>query len=406
VGNLYPSLVGATLCHTPILTKNHKITTYILFSNGVFLVNKFLSFSVIFCLIIITQIASASEDHPVGVDIGSHGAHSADGHAPIGVMGDHMHAKGEWMFSYRYMRMEMKNSRDGESSISPEEIATTVANPFFGRPMQPPTLRVVPVQMTMDMHMFGAMYAPTDWLTLMVMGSYLKKDMDHLTFMGPAGTNVRGGFTTRSSGFGDTKIGGMFRLYDDDTHHFHLNAGFSLPTGSITETDDVLAPTGATPTLRLPYPMQLGSGTVDFLPGVTYTAKSGNVGWGAQYSAVIRLEDENHEDYSLGDEHRITAWGSYLWKPWISTSARIAGQTIDKISGQNPDIVAPVQTADPDNQGGERVDLLLGVNLIGQSGGLAGHRVALEFGAPIYQDLNGPQLETDWTFTLGYQKAF
>ena len=28
-----------------------------------------------------------------------------DGHAPIPVMGDHMHGKGEWMFSYRYMYM-------------------------------------------------------------------------------------------------------------------------------------------------------------------------------------------------------------------------------------------------------------------------------------------------------------
>ncbi|MEM7401350.1 MAG: transporter [Pseudomonadota bacterium] len=346
------------------------------------------------------------EHHPVNLQIGSHGAHRADGHAPIGVMGDHMHAKGEWMLSYRYMRMEMKNSRDGSSGISPDEIATTVANPFFGQPMQPPTLRVVPTQMTMDMHMFGAMYAPTDWLTLMLMGSYIKKDMDHITFMGPAGTTRRGEFTTRSSGFGDTKIGGLIRLYDDDTHHFHLNAGLSLPTGSISEDDDVLAPTGATPTLNLPYPMQLGSGTFDLLPGITYTGKSTKATWGAQYSAVIRLEDENYRDYSLGDEHRLTAWGSYSWKPWVSTSLRIAGQTIDEISGQDPNIVAPVQTADPDNQGGDRVDLLLGMNLIGQSGAIAGHRLAFEFGAPIYQHLNGPQLETDWTFSFGYQKAF
>ena len=31
-----------------------------------------------------------------------------DGHAPISVMGDHMHAMGEWMVSYRYMTMDMK----------------------------------------------------------------------------------------------------------------------------------------------------------------------------------------------------------------------------------------------------------------------------------------------------------
>ncbi len=371
------------------------------------------SWHILIIFFVLTMFASSSiagevehKHHPIGFDIGHHGMSHANSKAPIGVMGDHMHHKGGWMVSYRYMRMEMKGNRDGSSDLSPAEIATTVANPFFGQPMQPPTLRVVPTQMTMDMHMFGMMYAPTDWLTLMLMGSYLKKDMDHLTFMGPVGTSVRGGFTTRSSGFGDTKLSGLIRLYDDDMHHFHFNVGMSFPTGSITETDDVLTPTGATPTVTLPYPMQLGSGTFDFLPGITYTGKSGRMGWGAQYSGVIRLEDENHEDYSLGDEHRITAWGSYLWKPWISTSARIAGQTIDKIDGQNPDIVAPVQTADPNNQGGERVDFLLGVNLSGNSFGLNGHRLALEFGAPIYQHLNGPQLETDWVVTAGYQFAF
>ena len=376
----------------------------------ILILRKFLQLLIATNILFVPHYVGAEENkhkhHLENLHIGNHGAHRADGHAPIGVMGDHMHAKGEWMLSYRYMRMEMKNSRDGSSGISPDEIATTAANPFFGQPMQPPTLRVVPTQMTMDMHMFGAMYAPTDWLTLMLMGSYIKKDMDHITYMGPAGTTRRGEFTTRSSGFGDTKIGGLIRLYDDDTHHFHLNAGISLPTGSISEDDDVLAPTGATPTLNLPYPMQLGSGTFDLLPGITYTGQSTKASWGTQYSAVIRLEDENYRDYSLGDEHRLTAWGSYAWKPWISTSLRVAGQTIDEISGQDPNIVAPVQTADPDNQGGERVDLLLGVNLIGQTGPIAGHRLAFEFGAPIYQHLNGPQLETDWTFTLGYQKAF
>jgi len=205
---------------------------------------------------------------------------------------------------------------------------------------------------------------------------------------------------------GDTKLSGLIRLYDDGTHHMHLSAGISIPTGTITTRDDILTPMGTRPSVRLPYPMQIGSGTFDFLPGLTYTGKSGKLGWGAQYSGVIRMGDENDEDYSFGDEHRLTAWGSYLWKPAISTSARIAGQTIDDIDGQDPSIIGPVQTADPNNHGGERVDLLNGVYFAGQSDNLKGHCVAFEFGAPIYQNLNGPQLETDWIFTAGYQVAF
>ena len=34
-----------------------------------------------------------------------------DGHAPIGVMGDHIHREGEIMFSYRAMMMNMSGLR-------------------------------------------------------------------------------------------------------------------------------------------------------------------------------------------------------------------------------------------------------------------------------------------------------
>lgn len=329
----------------------------------------------------------------------------ADGHAPIGVMGDHMHKAGEFMISYRFMHMDMDGNRIGTDSVSPETIATTVPNRFFGQPMQPPTLRVVPTEMSMNMHMVGAMYAPTDWLTLMAMGSYVTKDMDHITFMGPVGTTRLGTFTTNSSGFGDTKVGGLVRLYEDETHHLHANVGFSLPTGSITETDRVLAPTGMRPTLRLPYAMQLGSGTFDLLPGLTYTGQSDAFGWGAQATGTIRL-GENDEGYGLGNGANLTAWASYMPEPWVSFSGRVAYSHLGRIDGIDPMIVAPVQTADPDNYGGDTVTLLAGVNLAGQTGLLRGHRLALEVGLPVYRNLNGPQMETDWTITLGYQFAF
>ena len=361
-------------------------------------------FGGVYLFFALVHCSFADQPHAVGMSLSAEGIR-ADSHAPIGVMGEHMHHKGEWMVSYRYMKMDMEGSQNGKDDISPEEIATTIANPFFGTPMQPPTLRVVPTQMTMKMHMLGFMYAPSDWVTLMVMGSYLQKEMNHLTFMGGMGTTILGGFETRSSGIGDTKVSGLIRIYDDQTHHFHANVGLSLPTGSITKQDDVLTPMGARPELRLPYPMQLGSGTYDLLPGITYTGKHGRVGWGAQYSGVIRL-GENDEDYTLGDEHRITGWMSYLPAHWISLSGRLAGRSISVIDGQDSRIVAPVQTADPNNQGGDRIDFLVGINLVGQSDLLRGQRFAAEFGVPIHQNLNGPQLETDWLFTIGYQYSF
>ncbi|QKP78897.1 transporter [Methyloligella sp. GL2] len=340
------------------------------------------------------------------LSIGNEHAIRADSHGPIGVMGDHMHHAGEWMLSYRYMHMGMEGNRIGDDSVSPDHIVTTVPNRFFGAPMQPPTLRVVPTEMNMDMHMFGAMYAPTDNLTLMAMVTYLDKNMDLLTYQGMMGTTRLGTFSTGASGIGDTKISALYRLHDDAVNHLHLNLGLSLPTGSIDEEGRVLTPMGMRPTMRLPYSMQLGTGTYDLMPGITYTGRKGSVSWGAQYIATLPLESANDEGYAWGDKHEVTAWAAYEWAPWISTSFRIDASTQDPIDGIDPNIVAPVQTANPAFYGGDEVQLLLGANMVGQRGVLRGQRLAFEFGLPVYQDLNGPQMETDWTMTVGWQKSF
>lgn len=324
-----------------------------------------------------------------------------DSHAPIGVMGDHLHKKGEFMVSYRFMRMFMEDNRDGTDDLGPEDIVTTVPNRFFGMPMQPPTIRVVPTEMTMDMHMFGVMYAPSDNVTLMGMAMVLNNTMDHITFQGGMGTNRLGEFTTDSGGFGDLKLAALVRLTD----HLHLNAGISLPTGSIEEEDQVLTPLNAEPILRLPYPMQIGSGTWDLLPGITYANNSDNFGWGSQLSAVLRL-GENDNDFAYGGQFQATVWGSYLFTNWLSTSLRFKYTSIGEIDGIDSGIVAPVQTANPDFQGGNRVDGSIGFNIIGTGGFVKNQRLAAEFAVPFLQDLNGPQLETPWVLTLGWQYAF
>lgn len=333
----------------------------------------------------------------------------ADGHAPIGVIGDHRHHEGDLMLSYRYMQMQMEGNLIGDKNVSPDTIVTTVPNRFFGKPIQPPTLRVVPTEMTMEMSMFGAMYGVTDRITLTAMLPVIDKEMSHITYAGPMGTTRLGRFTTESEGIGDFVFGGIIGLYDSKTaegeQHLNLLVNFSAPTGSITEEGRVLTPLRGTPVVRLPYAMQLGSGTWDLLPGIVYTGRHRNLSFGAQYRGNLRLEDENDEGYTLGDLHQVTGWAQYEWAPWASNSVRLAYQSQDNIHGIDPNIVAPVQTANPDFYGGDRLDLLFGVNLVGQSGPICGHRLAAEFGFPVHQNLNGPQMETDYTFTLGWQKA-
>lgn len=45
----------------------------------------------------------------------AHDAKMPDDHAPLGVMGDHVHNAGEFMVSYRFSRMSMEGNRDGTS---------------------------------------------------------------------------------------------------------------------------------------------------------------------------------------------------------------------------------------------------------------------------------------------------
>ncbi len=339
----------------------------------------------------------ADESH----DSNGHKTHRADGHAPIGVMGDHLHKKGEFMMSYRFMTMGMKGNQQGTDNISTDTIATTIPNRFFGTPGQPQTVRVVPTEMTMDMHMLGVMYAPTDQITLMGMVNYVEKDMEHVTFQGGVGSTELGRFRTKVRGLSDTRLAALIKLGDSHRHRWHATLGVSLPTGSNDETDDVLTPMNTRPTLRLPYPMQLGSGTYDVIAGVTYAGNAERWGWGGQWQSDIRLS-ENDEDYTLGDIQRLGGWVSYLVAPTLSISGRVAYFRRGNIDGMDVRIAAPVQTADPDRQKIRRVDVGVGANWVLPG---ARHRLALEVVAPVRQELDGPQLETDWHVTLGWQIA-
>lgn len=321
-------------------------------------------------------------------------------HAPIGVMGEHTHKAGEWMISFRSSVMTMKGTRIGTDRISTVEV-TNQPNRFA----PPAGLRVVPTEMTMQMQMLGVMWAPSDRVTLMLMAPWIRKYMTHTTFAMGSGTNVRGEFTTEAEGWGDISFGGLFPI--STKGHGKLTAGmsFSAPTGSVEETDQILRPDGATPSPRLPYSMQLGSGSWAAKPSVTYACNCSTWGWGVQYNAMIPLED-NDEGYQFGDIHRLTGWISKAFGPQVSIALRAEFEHEDQIAGIDSQIAAPVQTADPDNYGGTRWYTGASVNYAGQKGWMRGHRLALEVGGWPLQNLHGPQLERDLRVMGGYQYAF
>ncbi|MCB2081695.1 MAG: transporter [Rickettsiales bacterium] len=309
---------------------------------------------------------------------------------PAGIMGDHSHAKGMWMTTYRYSQMKMKQNQDGTHAV---DNASVLAN-----------FMMTPLDMSMDMHMFGLMYGATNNLTLMTMVPYIHKSMQSLTRMG-----VR--FRTASQGLGDIKLSGVYTLYpsgDHQGHHHHaphqmlLQLGASLPTGSITKRDGT--PVG--PNQKLPYPMQLGSGTIDPILGITYSGRQDDWSWGSQTNATLRF-GKNNEGYRVGNQYQLTGWVARNLNNYTSLSFRLDGNAWGNVHGRdrelNPMMAPSTRT---DLRGGERVDALVGINLYQPKGPWAQHRLAAEFGVPLYQRLNGPQLETDYRLMLGWQWSF
>jgi hypothetical protein len=85
----------------------------------------------------------------------------------------------------------------------------------------------------------------------------------------------------------------------------------------------MLSPMGIMMEMRSSYGMQLGTGTYNLLPSLTYLGSAGHLGWGAQMKARIALEDENDEGYRWGNLYEATAWLSYKLTDGLSGTARL-----------------------------------------------------------------------------------
>lgn len=314
-----------------------------------------------------------------------------DGHAPIGVMGDHAHSKGEVMVSYRLMYMGMEGSRIGTTPVDDGEIVSPTGEDFL----------VTPVRMPMTMHMMGIMYALSDNVTLMGMVPVTATHMDHLTRAG-------GTFTTEMTGVGDASVTALVTLARFGRQRIHANLGVRLPTGSITKED--VTPASTPDPARLPYPMQAGSGTFDFAPGVTWLGQTDDWSGGAQIVATLRTGD-NDAGYRLGHRFMATGWVARRLSDRWSVSGRLAGEAWGNISGADPRFsgavaMRMVPTVFTDLRGGNRIDVAGGVNVFVKRRVPGQVRLAVEVSTPIRQGLDGPQLERDFQVTSGLQVLF
>lgn len=342
------------------------------------------------------------------------GQERAISHAPIGVMGDHYHGQGEWMVSARYMKMAMGDNRTGTTDLSDTAIIN-LPNPYQMGTMST-TLSVVPQDMTMDAVMFGVMYAPLDTITLMGMGMLTDKNMTLNTYRGtmPMGstggmsggmhrTNL-GSFTTSTFDLSNLSLSALVRLYARNVSRVHAEIGIQQSVGATDAMDEVLTPMNVRNTIILPYGMQSGDRSTSVISALTYVATVG----GRVYGSQLRSRNAFATDlWSFGDSLSLTGWIQQELVEKTSLSFRATYHKQDSIAGRNPAIMAPVQTANPENYGGTVTEIGVGLNqLISVFPGHHADRIGIELTYPVIQDLNGPQMKSGLKFQVGYQKAF
>jgi len=316
---------------------------------------------------------------------------------PSGIMVGHNHPKGTWMFSYRYMSMPMQDNLSGIQKVSNDMI-------FQNYIMSPKS-------MNMDMHMIMAMYGITNKLSVMTMFNYNVNSMNMTMLPGTMQMQMNGmtmsdknatSMTTKTSGIGDIKLYAMYSLYNRSCHQLILGAGISLPTGSIKVNGDSKDMMYAGQ--RLPYMMQMGSGTIDILPGATYLLKKNKILWGTQVAGTIRPTN-NSLGYSYGNDITATTWLSYRCLTWLSASARMEGYSIGNMVGRDPNLFEVMEPdAKSTNYGGTRASGYLGLNVYLKK--FAKSRLSFEYGMPFYQNLNGIQLSTRSMLYAGWSVSF
>ena len=328
---------------------------------------------------------------------------------PIAIMGDHLHHQGGWMASYRYMTMKMQDLQTGTSSTN---MADALQN-----------YSMVPKEMTMNMHMLGLMYAPTDNLTMMVMASFIDQEMTSLMNPMPmdggmnnmnmgmdsdmnSGMDAMSMMNTQvkmeSDGLADVSISALMNAFNGDNYRSHFTLGVRLPAGDIDQTRSGMMGEN----VLMGYPMQIGTDTINILAGYTFVYESGQWQLGTQLNYETAL-NENDADYKPGDKIQWHNWASYGVTESFSISARMSYFDKGNYSGHDQRLtLLMMPTADPKQRGVSQFDWAVGVTYGFKNGLLKNQQVSFEYSQPIEQDFEGMQLKTDRQATLGWQLSF
>ena len=357
-------------------------------------------------------------------------SHSGPSTIPAGLMFPQVHKSNDWMIDYMYMQMNMNKLYNGGNTVQRGDyLAGIEFNPTVGTipssqqstgavhnhngstststapdplpsyyiaSLYPNSYRYMsmPVSMKMDMTMISLMKNINDKLAVMFMIPYLNYSMQSIS------GNLEKSFM-RTQGVGDISVSLAYKLVDKDAHTLNLQFGITIPTGSIDEKN--LMPLMGK--IKSPYNMQLGTGTYNTIPGFNYTYQKNKFTFGSQGQITLR-NGKNDNGYRFGNRYELSVWTSYSLLDWLAPTIRITSLKWDNISGADSSLDPTMDPQnDPNRQGGIRIDLLAGFNFHFSS--LSEKlKAGLEFGRPVYQHLNGPQLGASSLFNFRLTATF
>ncbi|HVU87076.1 MAG TPA: hypothetical protein VHD36_07130 [Pirellulales bacterium] len=304
-----------------------------------------------------------------------------DGLAPIGVTQDATLRSGQFLFSYRFNYQSFNDNFVGSHKVSDASVGAVY--PF------------TPTHLETNRNLLILQYGVTDDLTIFGQLPFQHSNLDYTQ---TGGADFRTGFTEPA----DITISGMYVLWRGNRQQIHSNFGMNFPVGFLDSQSDQPSPTLP----NLPYVIRTGSGTYDILPGLTYRGQTDQWTWGVQSIGTVRT-GSNRLDYRLGDQVDLTSWISRRFGERLSTSFRLDWQWWDGVRNADPRLDQALSpTNDPLLQGGNRLDLLFGVNLFLPNTRLPGQRISVEAGAPAFQNLHGPQLGQSWLMTAGWNWVY
>ena len=307
---------------------------------------------------------------------------------PAGILFGHMLEKqGDVMVGLRWGRQTSGNPMiRGASSANMASLAANTCSSG--------TTCYMPTDMIMNMYMLDIMYAPSDWLTLMLMPQYMTMNMSESVYSSTGGMNM-GDMNHSTGGLSDLYFSGMLRLLQSEGQEAHFSLGFTAPTGSVHQSSFMMGNMGRYGAVQ-DYGMQLGSGTWDFWPSLTYNGERENLSWGGQLSVVEPMQQSNASGYKKGTLVEASVWGGYDLLANLRGTLRLRYVQQGAITGGYPSSYLPDGISDPaynpSNYGGKTLFLGFGLNPTIHEGFLSGNHFGVEWLQPVYQYANGYQL--------------